>query len=87
MVKDPTLKAIGEQIRGKREALDLAQDDFAAQAGLDRAYYGGIERGQRNVAALNLVRIAKALGVEVGELFPPIKKLAVTRRGRVARNP
>ena len=47
----------------------------AANAGLARAYYGGIERGERNVAALNIIKIAIALGVEVGELFPPIKEL------------
>jgi hypothetical protein len=38
---------------------------------------GSIERGERNVAALNLVRIAKCLKVEVGELFPAIEKLHV----------
>jgi len=31
-----------------------------------------VERGERNVAALNLIRIARALGVEVGDLFPPV---------------
>ena len=37
---------------------------------------GGIERGERNIAALNLIRIAKALKVEVGELFPLLKNLS-----------
>lgn len=40
------------------------------EAGLGRSYYGGVERGERNIAALNLMRIAVALEVEVGELFP-----------------
>ena len=39
---------------------------------LDRSYYGGVERGERNIAALNLMRIAAALEVEVGELFPKV---------------
>lgn len=43
---------------------------FANDAGLARSYYGGVERGERNVSAINLIRIAKALDVEVGELFP-----------------
>jgi len=36
---------------------------------------GGVERGERNVAALNLIRIAMVLKVEIGQLFPSIKKL------------
>ena len=36
---------------------------------------GGIEPGERNIAALNLIRIAKAFNVEVGDLFPKIKDL------------
>jgi transcriptional regulator with XRE-family HTH domain len=76
-VKDKRLVALGKQIRQLREAAKTSQEEFAAQAKLDRAYYGGIERGERNVAALNLVRIALTLGVEVGDLFP---KLSALRR-------
>lgn len=75
MPKLSKLGAIGGQIRRLRQAGGHSQEDFAALAGLDRAYYGGIERGERNVAALNLVKIALALGVEVGELFPPCRTL------------
>lgn len=45
--------------------------------GLDRTYMGGIERGERNIAAINLIRIAKTLKIEVGELFSPIKILKI----------
>ena len=64
--------ALGQQIRKVRKGRGFSQEDFAAEAGLDRSYYGGVERGERNIAALNLIRIAAALGVEVGELFPKI---------------
>jgi len=66
------LVELGRKIRALREARGFTQEQFAEEAGLDRAYYGGVERGERNVAALNLIRIARALGVEVGELFPPV---------------
>ena len=69
------LVEIGKKIRELRLERGYSQEAFASEAGLDRAYYGGIERGERNVAAINLVSIAAALDVEVGELFPPIKKL------------
>jgi transcriptional regulator with XRE-family HTH domain len=68
--KSAALVALGEQIRRVRQERNISQEDFAARAGIARSYYGGIERGERNVAALNLMRIALTLGVEVGELFP-----------------
>lgn len=39
------------------------------KTGLDRTYIGGMERGERNVALKNIERVAKALGVELSELF------------------
>lgn len=74
-MKNKRLAALGQQIRRLREAKNISQEEFAAQAGLDRAYYGGIERGERNVAALNLIKIAVTLGLEVGELFPSLSAL------------
>jgi len=37
--------------------------------GLDRTYLGGIERGERNVALLNIEKIAKALRVSLSQLL------------------
>lgn len=68
--RHPALVALAQQIRQARRAHGISQEDFASQAGLGRSYYGGVERGERNVSALNLMRIAIALNVEVGELFP-----------------
>ena len=73
MEKDQLFIAVGTHIRALRQAKGFSQEEFAAVAGLDRAYYGGIERGERNVSVRNLVRIAVTLGVEVGELFPRSK--------------
>jgi transcriptional regulator with XRE-family HTH domain len=68
--KDPALTAVGNQIRLLRKAKGFAQEAFAAHADVDRSYYGGIERGEKNLSAINLIKIALALEVEVGELFP-----------------
>lgn len=73
------MAALGDQIRQIRLSKGYAQEEFANEVGLDRSYYGGIERGERNVAALNLMKIARALGVEVGELFPSNPKAATKR--------
>ena len=74
--KDPFLVALGEQIRKQRKAKGYSQEPFAAHAEIDRSYYGGIERGERNLSALNLIRIALALEIEVGDLFPSHTTLA-----------
>ncbi len=69
------LVAVGEQIRRNRREKNFAQEAFAAHAEIDCSYYGAIERGERNLSTLNLIRIALRLGVEVGDLFPSRTKL------------
>jgi transcriptional regulator with XRE-family HTH domain len=69
---DPALLAIGKKIRSIRESQKISQEKFALKAGMGRTYYAGIELGYRNVAAKNLVKIARHLEVEVGDLFPPV---------------
>lgn len=73
--RHPALVALGQHIRKVRQEHGVSQEDFAERAGLDRSYYGGVERGERNVAALNLMRIAAALGVEVGDLVPKMEDI------------
>ena len=51
------------------------KEDFAALAGIARSYCGRIERGECNVAALNLTRAALALEVKVGSFFPTFELL------------
>jgi transcriptional regulator with XRE-family HTH domain len=81
VVKNRKLALLGQQIRRLREEKNLSQEEFAGLADIDRAYYGGIERGERNVAAINIIKIADALGVEVGQLFPPLSALRRTVKG------
>jgi transcriptional regulator with XRE-family HTH domain len=75
--KHPALIKIGQRIRELRKAKGFSQENFAYEVGLDRTYMGSVERGERNIAAINMIRIAKALKVEVGELFPPTRNLSV----------
>ena len=84
-MKNQKLAIVGQQIRSLREEKNLSQEEFAGLADIDRAYYGGIERGERNVAVLNLIQIAAALGVEVGRLFPPLSALRRAKGGRDGR--
>lgn len=69
MAREPDLVALGFRIRALRTERGWSQEGFADRCGLDRTYIGGIERGERNLAVLNLLRITRTLGVTVGELF------------------
>jgi transcriptional regulator with XRE-family HTH domain len=62
----------GKTVRQRRQKLGVSQEEFADMCGLDRTYVGGIERGERNVAIVNIEKIAKALRVSLSELFRPI---------------
>jgi transcriptional regulator with XRE-family HTH domain len=75
--KCTALLKLGKKIRELRKAKGFSQEAFAYEVGLDRTYIGGIERGERNIGAVNLMLIAKTLKVEVGELFPNIKTVTL----------
>lgn len=69
ITKNPILQELGKRIRTLRKSAGYTQEEFAYKAGLDRSYYGAVERGERNLSVLNLLKIAEALGVDVGVLF------------------
>ena len=68
--KHPALRRLGNRIRELRESRDLSQEALADVAGIGRSYMSGIERGVRNCSTLHLVKLARALHVNVGDLFP-----------------
>ena len=75
MEKQELLLILGTKIRSLRKKAGMTQEEFSYKVGLDRSYYGGIERGERNISSINLMRIALSLGVEVGNLFPTLKEI------------
>ncbi|MFN3194058.1 MAG: helix-turn-helix domain-containing protein [Aureliella sp.] len=61
---------VGERIRALREEHGWSQEELGFESGLHRNYIGGIERGERNIAILNLAKLAEALGVKPRDLLP-----------------
>ena len=66
----PLLRKIGQRIREGRDARGWSQERLADEAGVDRSYMSGIERGVRNVSVLKIARLARALRVPLRELLP-----------------
>jgi transcriptional regulator with XRE-family HTH domain len=63
------LASLGAEIRRERETQNLSQEALAQAAGIDRSHMGRIERGERNVTLLNIVRIGLALQTPPSELL------------------
>ena len=59
----------GKALRQWRRRLGVSQEEFADLCGLDRTYVGGIERGERNLALVNIEKLARALKISLSDLF------------------
>jgi transcriptional regulator with XRE-family HTH domain len=68
MEYDP-LQLFGQHLTKLRKERGLSQERLALESGLARSYVGGIERGQRNVALINICVLADTLGVAPAEML------------------
>ena len=62
------LKALGEEIRQRRQALDLSQEALAHGAGLHRNVIGRLERGIYNPTVVTLLSIAAEFDSSLSDL-------------------
>jgi transcriptional regulator with XRE-family HTH domain len=65
---DPRV-VFGRQLAVLRKEVGFSQEALALESGLARSYLGGVERGQRNIALLNICRLATALSVPPSKLL------------------
>ena len=61
--------AVALRVRERRLELGISQEELAVRAGLHRTYVSDIERGNRNIAITNVVRLADALELPVADVF------------------
>ena len=66
---DSVLVRFGKRVRELRKKKGLSQEALALDAGLDRCYIGGVERGERNISLINVEKLAGALRVRLADLF------------------
>jgi transcriptional regulator with XRE-family HTH domain len=65
----PVTQALGAAVRSARMQRGYRQEEFASRTGLDRSYYGAIERGEFNVSLVTLTKLAGALELTAAELL------------------
>ncbi|MEU1211241.1 XRE family transcriptional regulator [Streptomyces sp. NPDC005791] len=71
---------VGERIAEARHASGLSQGELASQVGLDRTALVRTEAGGRRITALELFRLAEALGVPLAHLVSRPPASLVSRR-------
>ncbi|MFG0828919.1 helix-turn-helix domain-containing protein [Pseudomonas sp. CJQ_7] len=61
--------AFGQAVRAARVDQGIAQDEFAALAGIARSHMGKIERGEHVPTLPLILKIAKALRISAADLM------------------
>lgn len=51
-------------------AMGISQEELAFRSGIHRTYISSVERGERNIAIVNMKKIADALELHLKEIIP-----------------
>ena len=68
-MKKAILVKFGKKIREVRAERGLSQEALADIANIHRTYIGMVERAEKNITLLNIQKLAKALKIDIRDLF------------------
>lgn len=74
MEEEALAEEFGALVRRLRYARGLSQEMLAEAAKLERAYVGMVERGETNVSVRTALKLARALGTTLAELFAELER-------------
>lgn len=60
---------LGRRVRAHRKLLGLSQEAFGELVGVHRTEIGHIERGEKDLRLSTIRKVARAIGVDAGELI------------------
>lgn len=66
--------AFGEALRNFRKAAGISQEKLSEIADVHRTYVGDVERGERNISVVNMVKMSTALGKKLSEVVREMEK-------------
>jgi transcriptional regulator with XRE-family HTH domain len=69
MREEAALAHFGKKVQAVRNGQQISQEKLAELSELDRTYISSVERGQRNISILNIVKIADALDIKASSLL------------------
>jgi transcriptional regulator with XRE-family HTH domain len=61
---------VGKNVKKARLEKEFSQEELADKSGFYRTYVNLVETARRTPSSYSLYRLAKALGVSTGSLFP-----------------
>jgi transcriptional regulator with XRE-family HTH domain len=67
--------AFGKAMLKFRHEAGVSQEKLALMSGIHRTYIGSVERGERNISILNMMRIAKALEIPLSSIILEMEAL------------
>lgn len=65
---------LGQCLREARKKAGLSQEEFADKIGINRTYYGNLERGENSASLDKLQKISTVLNIPLSELFEQVEK-------------
>lgn len=65
---------LGQAVKKFRLSQNISQEKLAEIVDLHRTYISMVERGERNISLINIVRIAEGLGIKTSEIFLEMEK-------------
>jgi transcriptional regulator with XRE-family HTH domain len=78
MAKSDELLKLGRRIKLLREEQGLTQEQLAFACELDRTYISDLERGNRNLSYLGLIKLAKGLNTTISRMLAHIDDVPPT---------
>jgi len=81
-IRDVVAANVVRLLREEREKRGLSMNEVAQRSGLSHSIISLVERDLRNPTLDTLLRIAEAIGIDLGEIITRAGKLAVKQRAR-----
>lgn len=70
LAKSRFTEIVGGNIRKYRKLANLSQDELAAKCGFYRTYINLVETAKRTPSSYTLYRFARALNIDIQNLYP-----------------
>jgi len=68
-MENELLKRFGERVRQYRNSRGLSQQELANATDLHRNYISMVERGEKNISLINIIKLSIALRIDVEDLM------------------